>query len=250
MLHPDLDTLISRVRARGMMSGLITNGYRLSPERIVALNAAGLDFMQISIDNVEPDHISLKSLRLLDRKLRWLQQHAVFDVNINSVLGAGINNPQDAWTITAYARDLGFSTSLGIIHDGRGNLKPLGEPEQAVYEQITRASATGRYLMKNMYTAFSRFQANLAQGNPNTWRCRAGARYLYVDESGLVHYCSQQRGHPALPIATYTTADIAREMTTPKPCAPLCTVGCVHRVSAIDGWRKPQREPIPPRDNC
>ena len=55
-----------------MMAGLITNGYLLSPKRIQALNDAGLDYMQISIDNVEPDEVSKKSLRLLDRKLQWL----------------------------------------------------------------------------------------------------------------------------------------------------------------------------------
>src|SRR5712691_6764307 len=55
MLHPDLDDLIRHIRGLGMMAGLITNGYFLLPKRIEALNAAGLDFLQISIDNVEPD---------------------------------------------------------------------------------------------------------------------------------------------------------------------------------------------------
>ena len=48
-----------------MMAGLITNGYFLVPKRIQALNEAGLDFLQISIDNVEPDEVSKKSLRVL-----------------------------------------------------------------------------------------------------------------------------------------------------------------------------------------
>ncbi len=69
MLHPDLDALIAHIRSLGMIAGLITNGYLLSPKRIEALNDAGLDYLQISIDNVEPDEISKKSLRLLDKKL-------------------------------------------------------------------------------------------------------------------------------------------------------------------------------------
>src|SRR5437016_12452051 len=132
MLHPDLDDLIRRIRRHGMMAGLITNGYFLVPKRIEALNAAGLDFLQISIDNVEPDEVSKKSLRLLDRKLEALRQYAAFDVNINSVLGGGIKNPEDARTINTRARELGFSTSIGIIHDGSGRLKPLGPPERKV----------------------------------------------------------------------------------------------------------------------
>src|SRR5947209_15289263 len=103
MLHPDLDDLIRHIRARGMMAGLITNGYFLVPKRIEALNDAGLDFLQISIDNVEPDDVSKKSLRVLDRKLQDLRDHAAFDININSVLGGGIKNPEDARTINQRA---------------------------------------------------------------------------------------------------------------------------------------------------
>src|SRR5262249_62407306 len=98
MLHPDLDDLIRHIRGRGMMAGLITNGYFLVPKRIARLNDAGLDFLQISIDNVEPDDVSKKSLRLLDKKLQDLKACADFDVNINSVVGGGIRRPEDART--------------------------------------------------------------------------------------------------------------------------------------------------------
>src|SRR6476661_4234764 len=138
MLHPDLDALIRHIRRRGMMAGLITNGYFLVPQRIKALNEAGLDFLQISVDNVEPDEVSKKSLRVLDKKLQNLKDHAEFDVNINSVLGGGIKNPEDARTINTRARQLGFSTSIGIIHDGSGRLKPLGPVERKVFDEVMR----------------------------------------------------------------------------------------------------------------
>src|SRR5262245_37093610 len=137
MLHPDLDDLIRHIRGRGMLAGLITNGYFLVPKRIQELNQAGLDFLQISIDNVEPDEVSKKSLRLLDKKLQQLKEHAAFDVNINSVLGGGIKNPEDARAINSRARHLGFSTSIGIIHDGSGRLKPLGPAERKVYDEVS-----------------------------------------------------------------------------------------------------------------
>jgi hypothetical protein len=69
LLHPDLDDIIQRVRQRGMLAGLLTNGYLLTRERIERLNGAGLDQLQISIDNVTPDNVSMKSLKVLDRKL-------------------------------------------------------------------------------------------------------------------------------------------------------------------------------------
>jgi MoaA/NifB/PqqE/SkfB family radical SAM enzyme len=242
MLHPDLDALIGRIRARGRIAGLITNGYLLSPKRIDALNRAGLDYLQISIDNVEPDDVSKKSLRLLDRKLQWLAAHAHFDVNINSVVGGGIRNPEDARTINRRARELGFSTSIGIIHDGSGLLKPLGSRERAVFDDVMAQINGGRQVLKNLYSGIRKFQTNLADGKPNEWQCRAGARYLYICENGLVHWCSQQRGTPGVPLSGYSLGDIRREFLAPKWCAPMCTIGCVHRVSTMDYWRKPQRE--------
>jgi MoaA/NifB/PqqE/SkfB family radical SAM enzyme len=241
MLHPDLEALIARIRSLGMIAGLITNGYLLSPRRIQALNDAGLDYLQISIDNVEPDEISKKSLRLLDKKLQWLVEHAHFDVNINSVVGGGIKNPEDARTINRRAHELGFSTSIGIIHDSSGLLKPLGHPEREVFDGVMALIDGRRQVVKNLYSGIRSFQINLADGKPNEWQCRAGARYLYICENGLVHWCSQQRGTPGVPLATYTVDDIRREFLAPKWCAPMCTIGCVHRVSRMDYWRKPQK---------
>jgi MoaA/NifB/PqqE/SkfB family radical SAM enzyme len=240
MLHPDVEDLLRHIRRRGMMAGLITNGYFLVPKRIQALNEAGLDFLQISIDNVDPDEVSKKSLRVLDRKLQDLRTYATFDVNINSVVGGGIKNPEDARTINTRARALGFSTSIGIIHDGSGRLKPLGGAERKVYDEVSAAINGPWQVVKNLYSGIRGFQDNLADGQPNEWRCRAGARYLYVCEEGLVHYCSQQRGYPGIPLESYTIDDIRREFDTAKPCAPYCTVGCVHRVSTMDFWRSPQ----------
>jgi MoaA/NifB/PqqE/SkfB family radical SAM enzyme len=240
MLHPQLDDLIRRIRSRGMMAGLITNGYFLVEERIKRLNAAGLDYLQISIDNVIPDEVSKKSLKVLDAKLQLLAAHADFQVNINSVLGGGIKNPEDARTINRRARELGFTTSIGIIHDGLGQLKPLGASERAVYDDVSRQIDPASHVLANIYSGIRNFQVNLVDGKPNAWRCRAGARYLYICENGLVHYCSQQRGMPGTPLAKYTLADIRREFNAPKSCAPMCTIGCVHRVSFMDFWRKPQ----------
>jgi MoaA/NifB/PqqE/SkfB family radical SAM enzyme len=240
MLHPDLDDLIRHIRARGMMAGLITNGYFLVPKRIKELNRAGLDFLQISIDNVNPDEVSRKSLKLLDKKLQDLRDHSTFDININSVLGGGIKNPDDARVINTRARELGFSTSIGIIHDGSGRLKPLAPAERKVYDEVSAAIDGPWQVFKNLYSGITNFQDNLADGKPNNWRCRAGGRYLYICEDGLVHYCSQQRGSPGVPLEAYSIDDIRREFATSKSCAPYCTVGCVHRVSTMDFWRKPQ----------
>src|SRR5580658_2476925 len=233
MLHPQLDDMIHRMRKRRIVSGLITNGYLLTADRIQKLNHAGLEWLQISIDNVNPDEVSKKSLKVLDRKLQLLAEHAEFHVNINSVVGSGVSHPQDALTIGKRALELGFSSTIGIIHDGSGQLQPLNDEERRVYHEM-------QALEKSSFTRVNAFQDNIALGLPNDWRCRAGGRYLYICEDGLVHYCSQQRGYPAVPLATYTKDDLRREYLTEKSCAPNCTVSCVHQISIFDSWRAPQ----------
>jgi MoaA/NifB/PqqE/SkfB family radical SAM enzyme len=240
LLHPDLDEVIRRIRANGMIAGLITNGYLLVADRIRRLNRAGLEWLQISIDNVNPDEVSKKSLKVLDKKLQWLAEYADFHVNINSVVGGGVANPQDALAIGKRAVALGFSSTIGIIHDGSGQVQPLNAEERRIYDEM-------KSWEKRSFTRINAFQDNIAQGLPNDWRCRAGARYLYICEDGLVHYCSQQRGYPGVPLATYTRDDLRREYLTEKGCAPHCTVSCVHQVSIFDSWRAPQHpaQPIP-----
>jgi MoaA/NifB/PqqE/SkfB family radical SAM enzyme len=233
MLHPDLDAIIGAMRNRGVLACMITNGYLLMPDRIQRLNRAGLDHMQISIDNVNPDDVSKKSLKVLDKKLQMLSEHAEFHVNINSVVGGGIRNPDDALVVGRRAVELGFSATVGIIHDGDGQLRPLSDRERAVYHEM-------KALENRNFAQLNYFQDAIAQGKPNDWKCRAGARYMYICEDGLVHYCSQQRGYPGVPLEQYTAADIRREYLSEKPCAPYCTVSCVHYVSYFDFFRGTQ----------
>jgi MoaA/NifB/PqqE/SkfB family radical SAM enzyme len=239
LMHPELDEIIGHIRQRGMIAGMITNGFFLNQERIERLNRAGLEHLQISIDNVMPDEVSKKSLKTLDGRLELLAQCAIFQVNINSVLGSGVKNPEDALKIAHRAVELGFTSTVGIIHDHNGQLRPLGTREQEIFEEIMT-------LGKRSFSRFNNFQHNVARGREHSWRCRSGSRYLYICEDGLVHWCSQQRGYPAIPLAEYTPEMRQREYFTEKFCAPRCTVSCVQQVGILDNWRDPQTlKPMP-----
>jgi MoaA/NifB/PqqE/SkfB family radical SAM enzyme len=165
--------------------------------------------------------------------LQLLAEHAEFHVNINSVLGGGIHNPDDALVVGKRAIELGFTSTVGIIHDGDGQLRPIGEKEREVFLAL-------KQLEKSHYSQINYFQDDIAWGREHKWKCRAGARYLYICEEGLVHYCSQQRGYPGKALDEYTVEDIRREYITEKSCAPMCTVSCVHQISYFDFWRAPQ----------
>jgi len=241
LLHPELDEIIEGIRRNATLAGLITNGYLLTADRIRRLNDAGLDYLQISIANVMPDDVSKKSLKVLDKKLQLLSEYADFHVNINSVLGGGIRNPEDALVVGRRAMELGFTSTVGIIHDGDGQLRPLAKREREVFLEMKKFE-------KRHFSRINYFQEKIANGTPSDWRCRAGSRYLYVCEDGLVHYCSQQRGFPAKPLEDYTVEDIRREYITQKSCAPMCTISCVHQISYFDFFRGEQTrivEPVP-----
>ena len=233
LMHPELEEVIRHIRKHGMIAGMITNGFLLSKERIASLNAAGLEHLQISIDNVTPDEVSKKSLKTLDSRLQWLSEHAIFQVNINSVLGSGVKNPEDALTIAHRAIELGFTSTVGIIHDGMGQLKGLSGRQIEIFEEIMT-------LGKRSFSRFNDFQHSVARGKEHKWRCRSGSRYLYVCEDGLVHWCSQQRGYPGIPLAEYTDEMRQREYFTDKYCAPRCTISCVQQVAMLDNWRDAQ----------
>jgi MoaA/NifB/PqqE/SkfB family radical SAM enzyme len=238
-LHPDLDALIRRARRTGAIATIITNGYLLTPSRIKQLNAAGLDYLQISIDNVQPDEVSKKSLKVLDRKLKWLAEHAEFDVTINSVLGSEIKRPEDAYKIAARARELGFNSTVGILHDGSGQLKPLDATQTSIYDRIF-GLGSGLFSFAHL----DAFQRNIVRAQPNRWHCPAGGRFLYICEDGLVHYCSQQRGQPAIPLERYGRQDLLREGAKQKGCAPFCTISCVHQTAMLDDFRTRPRETL------
>ncbi len=114
LLHPEIAEVIRHIRRRGIIAGMITNGFYLNQEFIERLNRAGLEHLQISIDNVTPDEVSKKSLKTLDGRLEMLSRHAVFQVNINSVLGSGVKNPEDALADCAPGGESG-------IHEHRGH---------------------------------------------------------------------------------------------------------------------------------
>ena len=237
LMNPHLGKVIRIIREHGMIATMITNGYRLNHKRIEQLNDCGLQEMQISIDNLEPDDVSQKSLRAVQSKLVLLSQHAKFKVSVNSVLGVSDERTEDAYVVAQTAKELGFFHTVGVLHDHTGTLKPLSAKQFDVYRRITDLSHSITHRMN-----YSLFQKNLMNGRSNNWKCRAGARYLYICEDGNVHWCSQQRGYPGIPLNTYTRKDIVREFDTQKRCAPHCTLSCVHQMSAFDRWRRQSTE--------
>jgi len=240
LLHPDLFKIIKYIQSQGFVTTLITNGFLLTREKIEKMNDSGLHGLQVSIDSMEPNETSTKCFKLMEPNLKLLANIADFKVNINTVLGISLDQVQDALEIVKHAKDYGFLSALGLLHDEFGVHHPLREVHSAKYKEIFKQAKSC-----SQWFNYFLFQRNIIEGRANNWRCRAGGRYLYVCEHGLIHWCSQQRGYPAIPLEDYTVDDIKREYSTKKNCSPLCTMNCAHIMSCLDRWNFRQSLPDP-----
>jgi len=232
LLHPKLDQLVTRVVTRGMVCTVISNGYALTVDWIRRLNEAGLTTLQMSVDNVEPNDWSQKSWTNVRKKLELLKEHARFSVNINAVLGS--STLEQTREVVAAVRRIGFYMTLGLMHDRDGQIQPglLGDRLVATYEEMQRECRRSIF-----HRATDEWESGMLRDGSSPFKCRAGGRYLYVDEFGLVSYCSQRRGVPGIDLLDYTQEDVERGFYTPKGCESRCTIACARRASAFDEWR-------------
>jgi MoaA/NifB/PqqE/SkfB family radical SAM enzyme len=230
-LHPDLPQLIRKCRElRFFRTGMISNGFFLRPELIQKLNEAGLQEMQISIDGTKRNETTEKVLENLEKRLLALREHARFRVTVSGVIGAA--PPNEPAEVVAFARKLGFTPRVLLVHDENGQLK-LRPEEAKAFQRIVDT------LPKN-WTDFSSYRKRLVRKGSAPFKCRAGSRYLYIDEFGNVNWCSQTRTVWSKPLANYTFEDLREQFFTHKPCHETCTLGCARSASHLDNWRRQQ----------
>lgn len=231
-LHPDLPRLIRKCRElRFLRTGMISNGFFLRPELIEKLNAAGLQEMQISIDGVRRNETTEKVLDNLKKRLLTLREHARFRVTVSGVIGAA--PPDEAEEVIAFARKLDFTPRVLLVHDGNGQLK-LNPDEVKAFQGIVET-------LPKSWVDFSSYRKRLVRDGTAPFKCRAGSRYLYIDEFGNVNWCSQTRTIWSKSLTSYTRADLREQFHTYKACNETCTLGCARSTSQLDNWRSQAR---------
>jgi len=227
-LHPALPHLIRKCRELSFFrTGMISNGFFLRPSLIEALNQAGLQEMQISIDGVHANDTTQKVLANLKKRLQWLRDHARFRVIVSAVLGAC--PPQEAEEVVSFTKQIGLIPRVLLLHDNEGQLK-LGTEEVKTFEKIVGQ-------LPKTWVDFSSYRKRLVRDGSAPFKCRAGSRYLYVDEYGKVSWCSQTRRVWSKSLMDYTFADLREQFYQYKPCHATCTLGCARSASQLDNWR-------------
>lgn len=233
-LHPDLPELIRYCRydLKILKTSIISNGFNLTPQYIQKLNEAGLQDMQISIDGVKANDVTVKVLNSLRKRLEHLRDHAKFNVVVSGVVGSC--PPEESFEVIRYAKEMGFRPRVLLIHGHDGQVK-LSEEELKAFLDIKKMIPRG-------FPEFTDYRYEMIKTGSAPFKCRAGSRYLYVDENGIVSWCSQTRHVFQKDIMDYDYEDLKREFHTYKSCQDKCTLGCVRAASQVDGWRR-QDEP-------
>jgi len=235
-MHPDLNELIRYCRydLKFKRTAMITNGYYLKPDLIQDLNKSGLQDMQISIDGVKPNDVTIKVLDSLRGRLKYLKEYAKFNVIVSGVVGAC--PPDESFEVIQFAKDMGFRPRVLLIHDHDGQVK-LNEEELSIYKRIKKL------IPKHVYE-LSDYRDEMIRTGSAPFKCRAGSRYLYIDEFGKVAWCSQTREFFSKDLMDYTFEDLKEQFYTYKSCQDRCTLGCVRSSSNFDNWRD---QDAPPR---
>lgn len=227
MLNPDLFQAVQTATRMGFWRRmLISNATLLTNDAIRSLNDAGLTDLQVSLDGVHPNPVSHKVLGLRRGSLESLGRLARFRVTLSAVLGAA--PAEEVIDCVRFAHAQGFRPRVLLIHDGFGQHISKSQDLEAVAAALDALGipAQGHYLR------------TLAAGGPAPFKCRAGSRYLYVNEYGSVLWCSPSAGLFERPLASYTRADLRAQFRARKPCTMRCTLGCARANSRLDEWRR------------
>jgi MoaA/NifB/PqqE/SkfB family radical SAM enzyme len=195
---------------------------------IKKLNEAGLQDMQISIDGVKPNDVTVKVLNSLRKRLEYLKEYAKFKVVVSGVVGSC--PPQESFEVICYAKKMGFKPRILLIHDHDGQVK-LSSEELKVFKEIKK-------MIPRSFPEFTDYRDTMIREGTAPFKCRAGSRYLYVDEDGMVSWCSQTRDFFRKDLMEYGFEDLKREFYSYKSCQDKCTLGCVRAASSVDGWRR------------
>jgi len=222
VMHPELPGLVAYIKGKhngANLCSVISNGFLLTASIVEALNEAGLDLMQLSVDSVRPGLQSMKSLKSLLPKLQLLAERACFPVKIQTVLTSQTAKEYDAFR--ELLADFPFDFSFSLLHEAGGRIAIKGEDYVRLFDR--------HQLWGGMRLYREDARAMLMGDFSRPWMCLGGSKFLYVNTNGHIQWCSQQKGND-IPLEQ-ATADDLHAAHVHKPCEAGCAVGCARLVS-------------------
>jgi MoaA/NifB/PqqE/SkfB family radical SAM enzyme len=224
LLHPDLPRLFQDITARGMTSGMTTNGFLLTPDKLDRLLEAGLGRLQISVDGVRPTREAPKSLKTLQKKIELCAGRPIW-FRVNTVLCDETLDQVEE--VARFCFALGVGVNFSVAHE-RGRLRRrLNNSRYLERIRWLRAEKQAGQPVATPYFLLDYYERTLS-GEPPAWTCLAGQKCFYVAADGGFHFCAHVPA--AADFTAVTAADLAR-WNTAKGCERDCGVDCVVHTS-------------------
>lgn len=201
LTRQDLEEIVQHARGLGYYSNLITSGYGLTEERIIALKAAGLDHIQVSIQASSADlsdHLAgTKSFEHKKQVAHLVKKHGYPMVLCVVIHRENIHQMAD---ILAMAEELGAdylelanTQYYGWAHINRDALLPTKEQfeEAEAIAQAFKEKVAGK--MKIYYVV-----PDFYEGRPKACMNGWGTTFLTIAPDGVALPCHSARELPGL----------------------------------------------------
>ncbi len=224
LLHPDIVSLMRHVCEQGMTTGMTTNGFLLTQDKLDELIDAGMGRIQISVDGLHPTPGTPKSLKALRSKIEMVAERGLWFYVAAVICEETLDEVQP---LAEFCFDLKVPVFFAVVHDrGRIVLGPASERYLERVRWLKEQKRLGRPV-SNPYYLLDYFEQVLS-GRPFPWKCQGGHKAFYVSPEGNFHYCYHTDGVGKF--AEITRADLRRNAGA-KGCEPGCGVDCMVRTS-------------------
>jgi MoaA/NifB/PqqE/SkfB family radical SAM enzyme len=225
LLHPELLPLMRYVtHHHGMTTGMTTNGFLLTEDKLKELMDAGMGRIQMSVDGLNPTKETPKSLKTLRKKIEMVARYPIW-FRVNTVICDQTIDQVEA--VAKLCFDLGVAINFSVVHD---------------HGRLVRRENTGRYLERVQWLKQQK-AAGQAISTPfylieyyeralndrhMDWTCQGGNKCFYVSADGNFQFCYH------VP-STRKLLDVTREEMAgyrgKKGCEKDCGVDCVIHTS-------------------
>jgi len=229
LLHPDIVEIVRYCRKLGFATSLTTNGFLLTRKLVVALEDAGLQVLQISVDRMTPSAITKKSFRTILPKLDYFRDSKI-SLHITGVICQDTLADSRAVLETGLSR--GIPTEVRLVHADplsrfrveRGSREELEEFVDSMIERKRRGEKI------HTSEAILNYQRSLLRGEHVEWTCMAGYKLFFVSAQGKFWICSMV--HTDKDIMDVTLEDLYANYRK-KSCQQGCGVYCAVSTSLL-----------------
>ena len=229
LLHPDIVELVRYCRELRFATSLTTNGFLLTRDKLRALEEAGLQVMQISVDRMTPSPITKKSFKTILPKLDYFKDSRI-SLHITGVLCHDTLPESTAVLETGLAR--GIPTEVRLVHADPKSFYRVqrGSPEalKNFIEWMIQRKQNGEKIHTN--EAILDYQLSLLRGEPTEWTCMAGYKLFFVSAQGKFWECSMVKTEKD--IMDITLEDLHANYRK-KACQAGCGVYCAVSTSLL-----------------